>query len=189
MSLVYKQLRGGNGTYNGRGLTQATRKILIDMGYSTRRDVRHAVENREISTAVPNIGKTRIREIYEWVGLQYDPASEWNKVNIEQTVQFLRDLGYQVIEPEKVIKEKSTLVAISDLPLKKGVCEKCADNDWCPMISALEQHRNMVERYGEDYYSTRPDLWDTFSIDEPEVKGDAMEWCPLYASRLIPRGD
>jgi hypothetical protein len=71
---------------------------------------------------------------------------------------------------------------LSNLPSDKGICNSCEDKGDCPMPTLLEQHRNNIAEYGEDYDSVRPDLWDEYSIDEPEVENDEVIWCPMHFS-------
>jgi hypothetical protein len=46
-----------------------------------------------------------------------------------------------------------------------------------------QKHKECVEEFGEDYDSVRPDLWDEYAIEEPDVKNkDEMVWCPMHFS-------
>ena len=65
--------------------------------------------------------------------------------------------------------------------LDKGICLDCSDSDTCPMPAMLAQHQNNIALYGEDYQDKRPDLWDEYSIEEPEFDKDGgVSWCPMY---------
>ena len=64
-----------------------------------------------------------------------------------------------------------------------GICLTCNEKGHCPMVQTLEVHRGLVYEYGEDYHNIRPDLWDEYGIDEPDIEDGKVEWCPLYDGR------
>lgn len=67
-----------------------------------------------------------------------------------------------------------------NFPLKGGLCDTCDDKENCPMNDMLKSHNQYVKLYGEYYKDIRPDLWDEYAIDEPEVGNDVVIWCPMH---------
>lgn len=77
--------------------------------------------------------------------------------------------------PRQVIKLTGHI-----LPQKAGVCLRCVQASDCPMPIMLEGHRSNLLCYGKDYKTTRPDIWEEGSIDEPEYDKDGtINWCPM----------
>ena len=66
------------------------------------------------------------------------------------------------------------------LPANKGLCLSCKDKNECVVSGILKEHKKNIKAYGKNYESVRPDLWEEFAIDEPEVKNKEVVWCPLY---------
>ena len=66
------------------------------------------------------------------------------------------------------------------LPKDKGLCITCSDYNDCPMTNLLSKWNAIMAEYGCDVKDVRPDLWDEYSVDAPDIEDDGVMWCPLY---------
>ena len=71
---------------------------------------------------------------------------------------------------------------MNKFPKDNGICLTCVDDNDCPISLMLQRWKKIVEEYGENIQDTRPDLWDEYSIEEPEVENDIVTWCPMYCN-------
>jgi hypothetical protein len=71
-------------------------------------------------------------------------------------------------------------------PKENGLCITCADKDKCPVAEMLPKWKEILAEHGEDAKDIRPDLWDEYSIDEPDVDDfdDGVMWCAMYYEQL-----
>ena len=77
-------------------------------------------------------------------------------------------------------RELNGRLVVSEFPKQKGLCTKCKDADNCQIAEMLPKWREILDEYGADVQDLRPDLWDEYSIDEPDVKNDEVTWCPMF---------
>ena len=72
---------------------------------------------------------------------------------------------------------------MSEFPKDNGICLTCADKDNCPVGEMLPVWREILKEY-KDPKTERPDLFDEFSVDEPDVEDGIITWCPMYYEKL-----
>lgn len=48
------------------------------------------------------------------------------------------------------------------------------------MPAMLAMHKENQETFGRDYKQVAPDLWDEWAIDDPDLSGGVVIWCPMY---------
>jgi len=65
------------------------------------------------------------------------------------------------------------------LPLNNGICLTCADIKCCPMTKMLPKWEEILAEY-KDPKTERPDLFDEFSIDKPDIEDGIITWCPMH---------
>jgi len=70
-------------------------------------------------------------------------------------------------------------------PLNNGICLLCADVNVCPMTEMLPQWQEIKAEYGDHIKELRPDLWNEYAIDEPDVADGEITWCPMQRQLLI----
>jgi len=70
-----------------------------------------------------------------------------------------------------------------NFPLNNGICLTCADKNNCPVGEMLPKWKEILAEY-KDPKMERPDLFDEFSIDEPDVEDGIITWCPMYYEKL-----
>ncbi len=71
-----------------------------------------------------------------------------------------------------------------DFPLDNGICLICDDKNNCPMTKMLPEWREFQDRYGENIPA---DIWDEYSIDEPDVVDGEITWCPMHHVCGMPK--
>ena len=64
--------------------------------------------------------------------------------------------------------------------LSGGICVDCTDSNSCPMIEALQIHKENMIDYGDNYKDKHPELWDSEAIENPEFDTNGVSWCPLF---------
>lgn len=72
-------------------------------------------------------------------------------------------------------------------PQDNGICLICDDKDTCPMTEMLPKWQEIKAEYGEHVRELRPDLWDEYSIDEPDVVDGEVTWCPMHHVCGMPK--
>lgn len=73
-----------------------------------------------------------------------------------------------------------------EFPKENGLCITCADKDECPIAEMLPKWRDIKAEHGEQVIELRPDLWDEYSIEEPDIdeEDDGVMWCPMYHEEI-----
>lgn len=73
-----------------------------------------------------------------------------------------------------------------ELPKENGLCITCSVQDECSMVEMLSKWRDIKAEYGDNIES-RPDLWDEYSIEEPDIdkEDDGVMWCPMYHNEIM----
>ena len=70
---------------------------------------------------------------------------------------------------------------MTKLPITHGgICVSCDEIDDCPMAEILPDHHEIVKEYDEFYKHIRPDLWDEYSVDEPEIEDGIVTQCSMH---------
>lgn len=69
---------------------------------------------------------------------------------------------------------------LPNVPTETGICPSCADYDNCPMMEMLDEWWQLEQRAEEGDIEMNESMYDTYHIDEPEIKQGAVVWCPMH---------